>query len=68
MIDNKVKQNFTDYLSNTLTNTNTIDKKKCNSFDKNIENFPNIILYGAAGCGKYTAALNIIKNLSLIHI
>ena len=64
MIDNKIKQNFTDYLSNSLINTNTTNKKLCSTFHENIENLPNIILYGASGCGKYTSALNIIKNYS----
>ena len=32
--------------------------------DKNIKNTNNLILYGPSGTGKYTQALNYIKNFS----
>jgi len=56
---------FEDYVlaseNNNLHNKNELlDKKKLITYDLNT----NLILYGPSGTGKYTQALNIIKNFS----
>ena len=60
MIDSDIKLNFSDYINN-----NSVTKKKIiDKLPDNIDDLPNIILYGSSGTGKYTSSLDIIKNYS----
>ena len=70
MIDYKIKQSFKDYLNGNEITRNEITSNEITSNEitsneiYNIKNLSNIILYGASGTGKYTSALNIIKDYS----
>lgn len=58
---------FNNTFLKSITNKINIDKKYTtliNKIPKNIENFNNIIIYGAPGIGKYSIALKIIEKYS----
>ena len=57
MVDTNVKLNFNDYIG-------SIKNISSDLLYKNIELLPNIIIYGPSGTGKYSCALNIIKQFS----
>jgi len=57
MIDNIIKQSFSDYIK--VAETDTV-----NRLPDSLENLPNLIIYGPSGTGKYTNSLNIIKKYS----
>ena len=57
MIDNIIKQSFSDYIKDFETDT-------VNRLPDNLEDLPNLIIYGPLGTGKYTNSLNIIKKYS----
>ena len=57
-----LENHYTDYIENfEKNNLHYIDYNLYN----NIYNINNIIIYGAPGIGKYSYALNIIKNFSI---
>jgi hypothetical protein len=57
--------NFEDYLlTNNKSNLHPKLEKLYKAFPKNIENIPNIIMYGPSGVGKYTQMLSIISQYS----
>tara|TARA_B100000902_G_scaffold400037_1_gene474882 strand:- start:7535 stop:8509 length:975 start_codon:yes stop_codon:yes gene_type:complete len=57
MVDSNIKLNFNDYISNFTYNS------KVKNYS-NIDDLPNIIIYGPSGTGKYSYALNLIKQFS----
>ena len=56
------KENFKIILNNI--NNSKINNKTNIYIPKNLEEFPNLIIYGPAASGKYSIFLNIIKNFS----
>ena len=57
MIDNIIKQSFSDYIK--VAESDTV-----NRLPDSLEDLPNLIIYGLSGTGKYTNSLNIIKKYS----
>lgn len=57
-IDSNIKLSFNEYINDC---NYKIDKIPTFT---SIENMPNIIIYGSSGTGKYTYALNLIKEFS----
>lgn len=56
---------FDEYLySNKIYNLHHELSNLIDSIPKDIENLPNLILYGPSGIGKYTQALKILSNFS----
>ena len=50
------------YLSQSLSSLHT--QKNQYTPSKSFDEFPNLIIYGSRGCGKYTQSLHILRDLS----
>ena len=59
-----MRDNFITILNSSSCNINNKYNNYINSLSENINNIPNLILYGPAGVGKYKESLKIIQKFS----